>query len=124
MNFKFVMKIFLIGIITVIIISILGCERLVIEVDVPRCIKKEIRQFSQSAEGCPGAYVERLPYKDGEYIFRFVDGDCQINGSIRFLDSGCNLICSTKKIDPFFSDCVRELIPFCGMNNLVIWESD
>ena len=105
-------------------IALISCEKLDLEVDVPRCIKKEIKSFSESKSGCTGAQVLRI-YCGGDYVYQFAPGICIENGPVKFYDSKCSLICTTTGRDLFNSPCFTEqILDHCGNLVEVVWQKD
>jgi hypothetical protein len=69
------------------------CEKIELEVDVPDCIKHEIREFKKTPEGCSGAKVMRYDY-DGERVYAFEPGTCGADMLTYIYDGDCHRICT------------------------------
>jgi hypothetical protein len=77
----------------VIIILLCSCERLNLKEEVPDCIKKEIREFSNSDQICgQGASVYRYIF-EGKYVYVFDPGNCHADAIAPVFDESCKIIC-------------------------------
>ena len=81
----------LFGMILILVLS--TCEKIDLEVDVPDCIKHEIRAFKKTPEGCSGAQVMRYDY-NGERVYVFEPGSCGADMLTYIYDSDCHRLCT------------------------------
>lgn len=109
--------------ICVLFIAAMGCEKLDLEIDVPRCITKEIIRFSKTTEGCKGAMVYQWQPKPEIEYFEFVPGNCVNDSTIRIYDADCNLICivSPDKNDPRYCEDINLLLLNKGT---LVWSNE
>ena len=108
------MKTKLILIIGVLLLIIGSCERIDLEIDVPKCIKQEIKAFSNAPEGCKGASVWKYNHFDKD-VYLFTPGDCENDRLIKLYDSDCNLNCTWE---------IEGLLGLCNMSPEVFYRRD
>jgi hypothetical protein len=81
---------YILGIILTLVLN--TCEKIDLEVDVPDCIKQEIRAFKKTPEGCAGAQVMRYDY-DGTKVYAFEPGLCGADMPTYIYDGDCHRLC-------------------------------
>ena len=78
----------------ILILCIVGCEKLNLKEDVPKCIEDKIREFRKSALSCDSdSQVIRYNFQ-GINVYVFDPGNCGADMSAPVYDDQCNTICT------------------------------
>ena len=99
----------------------LGCQKINLEEDAPRCIKREIRKILEEPVRRPPAEMWRYEYK-GKTVY-YVPPSCCDRMSVLF-DSDCNIICNPD--GGFHGGGDGTCLDFSSLrtNGTLIWKDD
>lgn len=109
-------------IITILLCSLSGCEKLDLKVEVPGCIEKKIKEFRDSKLTCDSdAQVLRFDFQ-GLQVYLFDPGNCSPDMSENVYDQNCNLIC---KLGGYGGNtmCNGEDFEDNASNSIIVWEN-
>jgi hypothetical protein len=103
-------------------ITIFVCEKLDLNVDVPECIERKIKEFKKSDLSCnSGAEVLRYDFQ-GIQVYVFQPGNCGADMPIDIYDSHCNKICSLGGIEGR-TYCNGDKFYENATNRVLVWKN-
>jgi hypothetical protein len=104
-------------------IALSGCEKVDLEVNVPSCIEKEIKDFQKTSFACDSeAQVLRYDFQDSQ-VFVFKPGNCGADLPEKIYDSSCNLICSLGGFEGNIY-CNGEIFLYIATNRTLVWKNE
>ncbi len=99
-----------------------GCQKLELEVDVPGCIKKKIREFKNSDITCEeGASVTRYTFQK-KTVYVFSPGNCIADGSAKVYDEACDELCYLGGLAGNL-ECQGPVFYLTATNEAIVWKN-
>jgi hypothetical protein len=104
------------------LLSLFGCEKLDLKVDVPNCIEGKIREFKKSDLSCnSGAEVLRYDFQ-GSYVYVFQPGNCGADMPVKIYNSNCDLLCTLGGFEGR-TYCNGESFDSSATNEVLVWQN-
>lgn len=74
---------------SILVVSLFAsCNKLDIDEDAPKCVKKEIKTFNKKSS-CDNAKVDEFKFQ-GKTVYAFESGNCHYDRGTKVIDGDCN----------------------------------